>query len=103
MTRIPSQFTYKNKVWTLLGCTAILFISYIFLVGSTMYNTLHRQRAEQAVSTLTAELSQMEFAYLAKEASITADLASSMGFIEPDSIVIARSVGDERAAVAYSN
>lgn len=100
---MPSQFTYKNKVWALLGCTALLFSSYFFFVGSTMYNTLHRQRAEQAISALTAELSQMEFVYLAKEASITSDLASSMGFIEPESIIIARSTSEEVAALAYSN
>lgn len=93
---MPSQFTYKNKVWALFGCAAVLLGTYLFLIGNTVYNTLNRQRAEQSISALTAELSQTEFAYLAKEASITAELAGSMGFVEADNIMIAKSSREEQ-------
>ena len=84
-----------------MACIALLLCAYLFLVGSTVYNTLHRQRAEQSISALTAELSQTEFAYLAKEASITADLAGTLGFVEADGIIIAKAVTQEDRALAY--
>jgi hypothetical protein len=90
MTKMPSTFKYQRRVWGLFALLGLLLTLYVALVGQTVYNTMEAQRANRAVSALTAELSQMEFSYLKAEAGINMDLASSMGFIEPASIVVAK-------------
>jgi hypothetical protein len=98
MTKMPSTFKYQRPVWTLFGVIGLLLGLYIFLVGATVYNTLEAQRAERSISSMTAELASMEFAYLSAQSKINMDLASSMGFIEPESVVVAKVKGGETTA-----
>ncbi|MFA6050514.1 MAG: hypothetical protein WC761_04945 [Candidatus Paceibacterota bacterium] len=90
MTKMPSTFKYQKQVWSLFGIIALLLGLYLFLVGKTVYNTTAAQQAERAISSMTAELAKMEFAYLSAQAKINMDLASQMGFIEPESVVVAK-------------
>ena len=103
MTTMPSPFVYKKKVWTLATFACVLLCVYLFLIGSTIYNTYLRQRAEHDNSVMTAELSQLEFSYLAKEASITIDLASSMGFVEASNVLIAKTPKPATTAFVQSD
>lgn len=90
MTKMPSTFKYQKKVWSLFALIGVLVASYVILVGMTMYNTLSAQRAERDISIVTADLSKMEFAYLSKQGEINMDLASSLGFVEPENVVVAK-------------
>ncbi len=99
MTKMPSTFKYQKQVWVLFGVIGLLLGSYLLLMGQTVYNTLEAQRAEREISSMTAELSKMEFAYLRAETDINMDLASQMGFIEPESIVVAKT--ESGGATAY--
>jgi len=90
MTKMPTPFKYRNRVWSLFGCIGVLLCSYLLLVGMTVYNTLEAQSAERSIATITADLSRMEFAYLNSQSKINIDLASSMGFIEPENVIVAK-------------
>ncbi len=100
MTKMPSTFKYQRQVWSLFGVIGLLLMLYIFLVGTTIYNTLEAQRAERTISSMTAELASMEFAYLSAQSKINMDLASSLGFIEPENVVVAKVKGGEATAFA---
>lgn len=99
MTKMPSQFKYQKQIWTLTGVLGILMFTYLGLVGSTVYNTLERQRGEKQISKVTSDLSEMEFSYLALKAKINPELARSMGFVEADSVIVAKSGPNQTAFV----
>lgn len=101
MTKMPKEFKYEPKIRALSAFLGALVLSYIAFVGLTLWHTLERQKAEAQISSLTADLSEMEFSYLSKEAKINPELAQSLGFVEPQNIVIARK-SDEAAALALS-
>jgi hypothetical protein len=90
MTKMPGEFKYKKKVIALASLSFTLTASYLALFGMTIINTYEYQKSEKAISATTAELSRIEFAYLSSEAKINANLASTLGFVEPKNIVIAR-------------
>lgn len=98
MTKMPGTFKYKSRVWSLFGAVGALLGLYLFLVGATVYNTVEAEKAEQGIKGMTAELSQMEFSYLSSQAKITMDLAIEKGFVEPTSVVIAKTNGTESTA-----
>ena len=103
MTKIPYPFKFEKQVWSLAGSIGLLLASYIVLVGMTVHNTFLRQTAEKQISSLTAELSEMEFSFLSIKAGINADLALSLGFVESDTVVIARKGISETAFVRNDN
>lgn len=90
MTKMPSQFKYQKQIWTLGGVFGILVFAYVGLVGSTVYNTLERQRGEKEIGQITSELSEMEFSYLNLKAKVNPELARSLGFVDADSIIVAK-------------
>ena len=90
MTKMPTGFKYQKQVWSLAGTVGVLLASYMILVGMTIYNTLQTQRAEKQISSITADLNEMEFSYLAIKSKVNNDLAKSMGFVEPSTIIVAK-------------
>lgn len=101
MTKMPTQFKYQKQIWTLAGVFGVLVFTYIGLVGSTIYNTLERQRGEKEISKVTSELSEMEFAYLNLKAKINPELARSLGFVDADNVAVAK--GNSNTLTAYIN
>lgn len=94
MTKMPKQFKLEKQIWSLVAVFGLLVGTYLILIGTTVYNTLERQRAEKQISKITSELSEMEFSYLNLKAKINPELARSLGFVEVESVVIAkRNVG----------
>jgi hypothetical protein len=98
MTKMPRQFKYQKQVWSLVAVFGVLICTYLILVGTTVYNTLERQRAEKQISKITGELSEMEFSYLNIKAKINPELARSLGFVEVENVVIAKT---NNQATAY--
>ncbi len=87
---MPSQFKYQKQICVLTGVLGVLVLAYIGLVGSTVYNTLERQQGERQISSLTSELSEMEFSYLNLKAKINPELARSLGFVDADGVLVAK-------------
>lgn len=90
MTKLPSQFKYQKQVVVLTSSICVMAFAYIFLVGVTVSNAFEKQQAENEIRTITAKLSETEFSYLEKRATINASLARGMGFVEPEKVLIAR-------------
>ena len=87
---MPSQFKYQKQIWTLGGVFGLLVFAYMGLVGSTVYNTLQRQQGEKQISQITGQLSEMEFSYLALKAKVNPELARSMGFVDAETVIVAK-------------
>lgn len=96
MTKMPGEHKYKNKIWTALACLGILGSAYIFFFIMTITNISKYQASEKIISSLTADISKMEFTFLAKEAEINPSLAAKLGFVEPESIVIAKKTTNQK-------
>jgi hypothetical protein len=92
MTKMPGEYKYKRKIWTAIGCLGTFGAVYILLFGMTIKNISDYQTSERRISSLTADISKIEFEFLSKEAEINANYAAELGFVEPKTIVIARSV-----------
>ncbi|MDB5204127.1 MAG: hypothetical protein JWP09_155 [Candidatus Taylorbacteria bacterium] len=90
MTKMPTQFKYQKQIWALGGILGVLVFTYVGLVGSTVYNTLERQRGEKQISQVTGQLSEMEFSYLGLKSKVNPELARSRGFIDADNIIVAK-------------
>lgn len=99
---MPGEYKYKKKIWGAAICASTLTFSYLAFFGMTIKNIAEYQNTEKEISSITAELSQMEFAYLSKEAEINPTLAQSMGFVEPTNIVIAHFASTETAFASDS-
>ncbi len=97
---MPGEFKYRGKIWLASGCAGFLALSYLAFFGMTITNIAKYQAAEKQISSVTADLSQMEFSYLSKEAEINTTLAAARGFVEPTNIVIAHSSLRETAFVS---
>ncbi len=70
----------KTVFWTLLG---VLFISagfYMYLINSTIHNTVARQNLEAESSSLTLSIGNKEFEYISRRNNITLALAQELGF-----------------------
>ncbi len=102
MTKMPKQFKLERQIWSLAGVFGVLVASYLILVGTTVYHTLERQRAEKQISKITSELSEMEFSYLELKAKINPELARSLGFVEVENVVIAKKNAGATAFVSKS-
>lgn len=63
----------------LLVCFAIL---YAFFVNETVTNIVERKEVQTQITELNSELSELEFAYIKHQNSITLDYAHKIGFIE---------------------
>lgn len=96
---MPSQFKHQKHIWTLGGVFGVLVFTYIGLVGSTVYNTLERQKGERQISKLTSELGEMEFSYLNLKAQVNPELARSLGFIDANNIIVAKKDANHTAFV----
>jgi len=90
MTKLPSQYKYQKSIWSLTFTCAILFVSYLSLVGKTVTNVLDRQNDEASIAEIVNNVSQVEFAYLNEKSAINADYARSRGFMEIANTLIAK-------------
>ncbi len=97
---MPTQFKYQKQIWALGGILGVLVFTYIGLVGSTVYNTLERQRGEKEISEVTSKLSEMEFSYLNIKAKINPELARSLGFVDADNVIVAKAGLSQTAFVS---
>lgn len=96
---MPTQFKYERQVWILGSVASALVFVYLLLVGTTVYNTLGRQRAEREIAEVTSKLSEMEFSYLNLKAKVNLELAREMGFVETDNVIVAKKENNTTAFV----
>lgn len=70
----------KGLFWS-LACLLLLMTSvYIYLVNTAALNGVYRGKAEQKVTSVGAEVSELESRYLSLKQSVTLSLAYARGF-----------------------
>lgn len=62
--------------------SALLFVVYIYLVGSITFNVIARKSLENTVVTLTSQVNNLELTYLSSINKIDKNYALSKGFVE---------------------
>ena len=75
------EYREKSIIWSLFSVFVLLFVSYGFLVSSSMANAVQRQDLSKQNATLNSEINSKEFAYLEAKNSITMELAEKEGFV----------------------
>jgi hypothetical protein len=91
MTKIPSQFKFRNKFYVALCLCFCLILGYISLVGATVSNVVARQNAENESGALSQSVSELEFSYLSLKSEVTIDLARAKGFVDAPGVLTAKS------------
>ena len=62
--------------------SAMLFVVYIYLVGSITFNVIARKSLENTVVILTSQVNNLELTYLNNINKIDKEYALSNGFVE---------------------
>jgi hypothetical protein len=75
-----SYDTRVKAFWTLAALSTISLVIYMVGVMLTIHHTVARQNLQDQVSTLTTEVSNLEFQYIALQNGLTLNLAYSRGF-----------------------
>ena len=66
----------------LLVATAVLAISYLFILGTMVYNILERKGLEARARVLSSEVAALELSYLTLVSKIDLPYSYSLGFRE---------------------
>ena len=84
MTQTFVQKIYNEKIafWFLFAIFSACVLVYIFSIHSTIRNIVTREKVEERISTLSLQIANKEFEYISQKNTVTAALASSLGFIE---------------------
>lgn len=70
----------KRIFWCVTTGIVISLGLYVFFVGHTIYNTVLRGQAEQAITTLQNSMSEKEARYLSLKNKVTVEMAEARGF-----------------------
>ena len=65
----------------------LLAFLYAYMVNKTVWNVVARENAEKNISSISSNIDDMEFQYIALKNAITPDLAASLGYTESDNTV----------------
>lgn len=83
--------TQKLLFRILVSSIVLLFIVYIYLIGSITFNVVARKSLEVTVSNLSEQVDKLDLAYLDKINKIDKEYASSLGFVDAkNSIFVSR-------------
>ncbi len=90
MTKLPSQYKHKKTVLTLFfGCLS-MGLCYMTLVGMTVSNVMNRQNDERQITSITADISKVEFSFLNQKSSINSSYAHNLGFVDVETSGVAK-------------
>ena len=73
----------------LISSLGILFLVYVYLIGSITFNVLARKALENTVRTLSDNVSQLELSYLNNSNQIDKSYALAKGFVDVDHNIFA--------------
>src|SRR3989338_2365277 len=106
MKRFQHTFTWfdenRKQLFWLLTCLVLLFAScYVYFVNTAALNGVRCGVAEQEITTLGGEVSELESTYLSLKQSVTLSLAYERGF---EDIGAVKFISTEKvSAVAKTN
>lgn len=74
--------TQKILFRILIIGSAMLFVAYIYLVGSITFNVIARKSLENTVVNLTSHVNELDLAYLKNVNDLDKKYAESVGFVD---------------------
>ncbi|ETB63688.1 TPA: hypothetical protein DIC38_03170 [Candidatus Nomurabacteria bacterium] len=94
-TKIVAQ-TITNDIYvqkiifkSLIFSVVLMFVVYLYLVGSITFNVLARKSLENTVKILNNNISQLEIDYFNKSNEINKEFATSRGFVDVSNSIFA--------------
>jgi len=87
--------TNKQKVLFrfLVSSLMVLFIVYIYIIGSITFGVIARKSLENTARVLASNISQLELNYLNKMNNVSKEHALSLGFVDINSNIFATRSG----------
>ena len=85
MQTLLSYYNAKYTFWTLIGLIFLGSVLYVTFVNVAVFNVADRLDFDDAIASLEAETSHLEFEYIALAQSIDIERAYELGFTETDS------------------
>jgi hypothetical protein len=74
--------TQKLVFRVLMIASALLFLGYMYLIGSITFNVIARKSLESTVASLTTTVNDLDFSYLNSVNKIDKEYALSLGFVD---------------------
>lgn len=85
--------TQKIIFKILISSSIVLFVGYVYLIGSITFNVIARKSLENSMANLTNDVNQLEITYLDNLNKIDKECAFSRGFVETKpNIFVSRSI-----------
>lgn len=85
--------TQKIIFKILISSSIVLFVGYVYLIGSITFNVIARKSLENSMANLTNDVNQLEITYLDNLNKIDKEYAFSRGFVETKpNIFVSRSI-----------
>ena len=89
-TNIINNNNLDRKVlFCLVSVFAVLVVSYVYFIGSIVFNILERKTVEADVRSLKSNVGQMELQYLSLNNSVDLAFAREKGYEEPKNLYFA--------------
>lgn len=84
MNNYLSKYYIEDIQWyfslVLVFCALVLSIFYIYLINSSVLNTVAREQNNKQISQMVIKLSSLENSYIARKRDLNIDMARSLGF-----------------------
>ena len=90
---VSDYYTQRSIFRLLISLLAIIFLVYVYLIGSMTFNILARKNLESTVKILGNNVSQLELTYLNKASEIDKNYVLSLGYVDNEpQIFVTRSI-----------
>lgn len=83
MTHITKSISYDTRTrafWTLIILSIASLVVYVLAINMTVRNTVTRQILGAEVATVSTQLGELEFSYIALKNKVSLDVAYARGF-----------------------
>jgi len=81
---VENMNTQKTIFRVLISCLVVIFLVYVYFIGSITFNILARKTLENTAKNLGNEVSDLEITYLNKTNEINKNYVLSLGFVEAE-------------------
>jgi len=71
----------RKIFWSLIGTIILLFVLYLFFVGSSVVHVVLREEVKKDTAEVHAQVAALEAQYLAQTEAIDEDFAYLLGYI----------------------
>lgn len=86
---ITNTYTQKVLFRFLVGSLMVMFMVYIYIIGSITFNVIARKSLENTARTLGSNISQLELNYLNNLNNVSKEQALALGFVDVNSNIFA--------------